>query len=141
MYIDIKKALLEPLPEYSVGNKIRKKRLEKGISKKDLADYINSTPKTIDSYEFNRSYPSPNRLVNIAKCLDTSIEYFFDEYYEFIFNDYSERIKFWREEKKLSLKEAAKHLDVNPVNLDRWEKGDSYPDRVSCERLIEIIKN
>ncbi len=141
MKIDVSKKILDSLPETTVGNKIRKKRLERCITKKDFAECIGSTPKTIDSYEFNRSYPSPKRLVKIAEYLDTPLNYFFDEYYEFIFNHYGKRIRFWREENKLSLKEAAKLLDVSYITLDRWEKGSSYPDRVSFEKSIKIIIN
>ena len=113
----------------------------KGVTKKDLAKLINSTPKTIDSYEFDMSYPSPKRLVKIAKYLDTPLEYFFDEYYEFIFNNYSEKIRDWREENKFSLRESAKLLDVNLVTLDRWEKRISYPDRVYYVKLISAINS
>lgn len=90
---------------------------------------------------FNRSYPSPKRLVKIAKYLDVPLEYFFDEYYEFIFNNYSGKIRVWREKNKLSLKETAKLLDINPITLDMWEKGVSYPDRVSYGKLVKVIKN
>lgn len=112
----------------------------KGVSKKDLAKYIDSTLKTIDSYEFNRFYPSPKRLVKIAKCLDSPLEYFFDEYYEFIFNDYSLKIRNWREKSKLSPKEAARLIGINPAILDRWEKRISYPDRVNYKRLVKILE-
>lgn len=76
MDIDIKKALLYPLLENTIGNRLGKQQLLKGVSKNNLAGYINSTHKTIALYGFNRSFPSPKRLIKIAQYLDVPLEYF-----------------------------------------------------------------
>lgn len=52
-----------------------------------------------------------------------------------MFGDYAERIKNWRKENKLSLKEAAMVIEVSEKILGWWEKGVRYPDRVKYEKL------
>lgn len=67
------------------------------------------------------------------------LEYFFDEYYEFIFNNYSKTLKGWREKNKLSINKAAKIIGVNPNTLSKWERGVGYPDRVMYEKIKKAI--
>lgn len=136
MKIDAKAELLNKLPETTVGNRIRKQRLLKGISQEELARYIGGADGTMDTYEFDRAFPSPEKLKKIAECLKVPVEYFFDEYYEFVFGDYAERIREWREKNKLTFKKASIVIGVSEKTFILWERGVGCPDRVKYERLI-----
>lgn len=128
------------MPETTVGNRIRKQRLLKGISQKELARYIGVADGTMDTYEFDRAFPSPEKLKKIAECLEVPVEYFFDEYYEFVFGDYGKKIKDWREKNKLSLKEAAMVVGVSERTLIGWERGVDYPNRIKYKIIISNRK-
>lgn len=127
------------MPETTVGNRIRKQRLLKGISQEKLARYIVVADGTMDTYEFDRAFPSPEKLKKIAEYLEVPVEYFFDEYYEFVFGDYDKKIREWREKNKLSLKEASMVIGVSEKTLGWWEKGAEYPNRVKFKIVIDVI--
>ncbi len=101
--------------------------------------YIRVADGTMDTYEFDRAFPSPEKLKKIAECLEVPLEYFFDGYYEFVFGDYSERIREWREKNKLSLKEAAMVIRVSEKTLGWWEQGVRWPDRSNFKKLFYIL--
>lgn len=128
------------MPEATLGNKIRKHRLLKRFYKKDLAEYIGVVTYTIDSYELGLSYPLPEKLIKIAEYFKMPIEYFYDDYYEFVFGNYGEQIKNWRKKDGLTYKDAAKIIGIDPKTLSSWERMINYPDRVMYEKLMAVMK-
>lgn len=47
---------------------------EKGITSKDLAEFINVTPATVSNIIKGKSFPKPELLLNIAKVLNVDIK-------------------------------------------------------------------
>lgn len=127
------------LPETTVGEKIRKLRLIKNMSQEELCNKAGIKRGTLDTFEFNDAYPSPNTLVKIANILDKPIEYFFDEYYKFVFKQ-SENLKEWRKENNLSIRAAAKKLGINEKTLWQWENNVCYMNRVTYEKIKGSLK-
>ncbi|WP_078695828.1 helix-turn-helix transcriptional regulator [Caloramator quimbayensis] len=128
------------LPDATVGEKIRKIRLIKNMSQEELCSKSGIRRGTLDTFEFNEAYPSPITLIRIAKALNEPIEYFFDNYYKFVFIQ-SEILKKWRNKNKLSIRSAAKVLDINEKTLWQWENNICYMNRVTYEKVKHIILN
>ncbi len=57
----------------NIGLNISNLRKEKNLTQEELAKLINVSPKTISSYETNRSIPNIEILILLSKVLDTSI--------------------------------------------------------------------
>ncbi len=58
-----------------IGNKLRKKRLNKNWTQKDVAKKIGTSSKQISLYEKNLSTPSIVKLIKLAKLFNLSIDY------------------------------------------------------------------
>ncbi len=59
------------------GSKLKKARLESGLSQRSLGLSIGLSDKTISSYESSRSYPSLEILKKLSEKLKKPIGYFF----------------------------------------------------------------
>ncbi len=57
-----------------IGRNIRRLRIQKGISAKDLAERIGMKKSTVSNYENARSVPRPETLKKIADVLGVSVE-------------------------------------------------------------------
>ncbi|SKA82884.1 DNA-binding transcriptional regulator, XRE-family HTH domain [Caloramator quimbayensis] len=110
------------------------------MSQEELCSKSGIRRGTLDTFEFNEAYPSPITLIRIAKALNEPIEYFFDNYYKFVFIQ-SEILKKWRNKNKLSIRSAAKVLDINEKTLWQWENNICYMNRVTYEKVKHIILN
>ncbi len=60
-----------------IGSRIRQKRLERGLSLKDLAQAIGKTPSFLSQVERDLAEPSITSLRDIGKALEVPIFYFF----------------------------------------------------------------
>jgi transcriptional regulator with XRE-family HTH domain len=63
-----------------IGEKIRKLRLTKGISQKELANHVGVTYQQIQNYEKGKSKIPVDRLIKIAEALEVSLDYFLKEF-------------------------------------------------------------
>ncbi len=61
----------------NVGRLIRKKRLEKNLTQKELADRLNITDKAVSQWERGKCYPDICILNDVAKALEIPISDFF----------------------------------------------------------------
>ncbi|MBZ9684985.1 hypothetical protein G9F72_001245 [Clostridium estertheticum] len=82
----------------------------------------------------------PEILESICTNSNLSPSIFYDDYYSFIFSDYSTKILDWRQNKKITQKKAAKILKISPVDIGDWERKLSYPSRYQFIKLKEVIK-
>ena len=58
-----------------VGNRLKDKRSEIGASKAEMARRLGMTAQTYEKIEQNEEIPSIQRVTEIAKALDCSVEY------------------------------------------------------------------
>lgn len=58
----------------ALSDNIRKRRIELGLSQKQLADKIGVTDMAVSKFEANLASPKPERFVMLAKALDTTCE-------------------------------------------------------------------
>ncbi|WP_035795163.1 helix-turn-helix transcriptional regulator [Clostridium akagii] len=111
------------LSEATIGNRIEKARLSKGYTQKDLATSLNISYSTVEDYESNKCYPSPDILICVSQTLEKPLEYFCDDYYKFIFNNFTEKIKNWRLNNNLTFWQAGKVTGINYRSIRNWENG------------------
>ncbi len=64
---------------FSVGEKLRKLRVERNISQRDLAKLANLSPNAISLIERDETSPSVATLQSLANALNVRMAYFFEE--------------------------------------------------------------
>ena len=58
-----------------IGNKIKKERIEAGLTQQKLANKLNLSKSSIASYENGSRRPSNKVLINISKLFNVSTDY------------------------------------------------------------------
>lgn len=58
---------------------LKKRRLELGLSQKELAEIVGITPKTIQNYEKKRTIPTSAIMESVSMALDIGLEQMFDD--------------------------------------------------------------
>lgn len=117
----------KPLPpEYprelkTLGDYLRKKRLDLGIYQKQAAEIIGTNATTIWDWENNRTQPDLEFIPQIIAFLRYNP-------YENISNlSLGERIIAYRQAHGITQKALAHQLGIDPGTLGRWEKNESTP--------------
>jgi transcriptional regulator with XRE-family HTH domain len=121
-------------PEHltTLGDHIRKRRLDLGLLQKDVAVIVNATTSSVTNWEKNRTRPRLYLLPNLIKFLG----------YDPVQSNATtlgERIKDYRLQKGASLRKLAKELGIDPGTLARWERGVSNPSRKMSKRLYAFL--
>lgn len=73
----------------------------------------------------------------LARLFNLNSKYFFDTYLEDTYS-ISEKLKKYRKENKLNIKEAAKKLNIAANTFGQWENRKAYPSRLLYPRLKEL---
>lgn len=63
-----------------IGGKIHAKRQLMNLTLNDLGRYLNISPQQVQKYEKGKSSVTTKGLWRLSKLLNTSIQYFFDDY-------------------------------------------------------------
>ena len=127
--IELKAARPLSLPDYpntlnTLGDHIRKKRLDLELLQKDVANIIDTTENTIWNWENNYATPSLPYIPNIIKFLgyapfDTSNQTF------------GNNIIIYRKLHGISQREFARIIGIDPSTLGHWERGKISPVLIS----------
>jgi len=124
---------IDEIKKINLGKKIKMARLEKNISRRELAKKLNISYSTLNSYELSVNEPSFTMLLKIAKALGKPISYFFEE------EDDSERdelinmiISLSKEERKV-IKGFINMLKSGVVKDER-----GYEEMV--KEIVEVLK-
>lgn len=80
---------------------LKKRRLELGLSQKELAEIVGITPKTIQNYEKKRTIPTSAIMESVSTALDIGLEQMFDDNESNI---------------KVSLVEKLEKIDIEKIN-------------------------
>ena len=115
------------------GEILKNKRVEKGLSQKDVSEYLNVSCQSISKWEKGLSEPTFSHLVDLAECLECEIGDFFVKSAEDQINCTS-LIALLEVEAKL----AKKELDVEQAAMGVAEYSEE--DIESMERAVERIK-
>ena len=127
----------KPLPKsyptaiLTLGDHIRKRRLDLGLLQREVAERIGVTTDTITNWELARTEPGIRSLVAIIDFLG---------YVPFSPGEsYPERLKVYRMVRGLTQRQLASELGVDPTTVMKWEAGTSKPMRKTRERVLGVI--
>jgi len=99
----------------TIGDHIRKKRLDSKLLQQDVADRLDVTESTLLNWEHNRSTPTLRYLPQVIAFLE------YDPF-DISPTTLGERIIKYRQYKGLSQKELAKQIGIDPATLSRLER-------------------
>jgi transcriptional regulator with XRE-family HTH domain len=127
-----------PLPPYypkslkTLGDHLRKKRLDLGLLQREVAKKIGTSETSIYNWERGHATPSLNFIPRIIEFL---------EYvpFEMAAESLGGKIKVCRRLLGLSQKGLARQLKIDPTTLARWEKGKGRPLRVLLEKINDLF--
>jgi transcriptional regulator with XRE-family HTH domain len=113
----------------SLGDHIRKRRLDLGLLQKEIAQEIGVTKDTIYLWESNTTTPAIRYMPKIIQFLGYAP-------YLTLCQSLSERLKMCRTHLGMSQEQLAKTLGVDVSTLAKWERGESQP----TERSLQLIE-
>jgi len=58
----------------TLGQRLKKVRIEKGLSQADVAEFLNISRQSISRWETDKSYPDIDNLVDLSRYYDISID-------------------------------------------------------------------
>ena len=93
----------------SIGEIIKRLRMEQGMTQQNLADKLDLTKASVASYETNRRKPSLEVVEKLADLFNVSSDYILG------------RTKFKREEHQETNKKIKQALEDDPELLDFWD--------------------
>jgi transcriptional regulator with XRE-family HTH domain len=126
----------KPLPDQypqtltTLGDHLRKKRLDLGLHQSAAARLPGATTDTVTHWENNRAEPSIPFLPKIISFLGYVPLSFLPE-------DHRQRFVAYRRLAGISQEECAKKLGVDPGTLRRWERGRTISKE--CEKKISAL--
>jgi transcriptional regulator with XRE-family HTH domain len=121
-----------PVQPSSVGEHLRKKRLDISLSQADVAKRLRVNEASVWNWENNRSCPSIRLMPRVIDFLGYVPD---DSKPESL----GQRIIAFRRLRGLTQKELARRLDVDPSTLARWERNERCPSKGLLERLRRLM--
>lgn len=117
---------------HSIGEHIRKRRLELGLLQREVAELIGVSENCLTYWENNRSLPQVHSYPTIVSFLG---------YYPFsIGSNLGDRIKHYRYGRGLTQQQLGKRLGVDGTTICCWETGETKPMGKYLTRLKVLIK-
>ena len=116
-----------------IGKRIRRRRLEWGMTCADLAEHLGLAVKTLIGWERNEFLPSESSFGLLREWFNEDIPH------NLIARDgmIEERIRQRRLDWGMSTRDLANHLGVNRGSVCLWESGKRLPDRSRIKGLSD----
>lgn len=129
------KPLSEAYPKTleTLGDHLRKRRLDLNLFQKDVANIIGVDTNSITNWEKNRNGP---RLYLLPKVF----EFLGYDPFRVLATTFSQKLKEYRRKNGLSIRKFAQILGVDPATLTRWEKNKSEPHGKLKKRLSVLMR-
>lgn len=134
------KAQKPPKKEYpkaldTIGDHIKKRRLELNLYQKDVAKIIGVKEESIYNWENNYSEPQIHLLPKIIEFL---------KYIPYNLHNNNmtigDKIIFYRKLHGLSQRRLAEFLEVDETTIRDWEKEKHQPEKKLLKRISEILE-
>ncbi|MBO0445564.1 helix-turn-helix transcriptional regulator [Enterococcus ureilyticus] len=125
-----------------VSSQLKLIRQEKMLSKKGMAELLDTTYSTYCNYEYGNREPSLDEIVRISQKLNVTTDYLLIGFIQMNKKEVGARIKFIRMSLGLTMEEFGKKFDpkADKSLVSRWEKGVSKPNNDRLKRISEIGK-
>jgi len=122
----------------NVGKYLKYYRTSNNFTQGELASIIGySNSSVIKDIELGKKLIGRKHSERLAQLFNLNTRYFFDKYLEDTYS-ISEKLKKYRKENKLNIKEAAKKLNIAANTFGQWENRKAYPSRLLYPRLKEL---
>lgn len=122
-----------PKNPVSLGEHIKKRRLEQGLFQKDVAKVLGVAETTIWMWENNRSNPQINLLPKIKNFLGNLP-------LQLPIKTLGDKIVAFRKIHGLSQRELSKLLAIDNSTLRYWERNKHYPSKKLMKKISEFFK-
>lgn len=122
--IDCSEFIEEKLTDKTFGERLRKSRLELGLSIPEVAELCNITKSIISGYECNRYYPTKEVLHLLSSKFD--MDYLCIEGYTklvYHFDEFLYKLSLWIDENNLTKEDAANKLGISRGLFRFWFDG------------------
>ena len=122
--IDCSKFIEEKLTDNTFGERLRKSRLELGLSIPEVADLCNVTKSIISGYECNRFNPTKEVLNLLSSRFD--MEYLCMEGYTklvYKFDEFLDKLSLWIKENNLTKEDASSKIGISRGLFRFWFNG------------------
>lgn len=110
-----------------------------GFTKEEMKIKFTYILKHISIDDFDDEKLIPNKLSLISNEFKVNISLLFDDYYSFIFSNYSRLILNYRATLKLTQKVLARNLNMSPVDVCKFEHKQKYPSRMQHKKIMEVL--
>jgi len=121
-----------PISLATIGDHIKKRRLDLNLFQKDVAKLIGVKEESIYNWENNRSNPKIYLLPKI-------IEYLGYIPFELLKESIGDKIIVYRKKHGLSQRKLAKLLSVDQTTIRDWERNKHKPNKKSSEIILKIL--
>jgi transcriptional regulator with XRE-family HTH domain len=115
----------------TLGDHIRKKRLDLGLLQREVAQKIGASEASIHNWEIGHATPSINFIPKILKFLGYAP-------FRMPAGNLGEKIRTYRRALGLSQKALAKQLKIDPTTLARWERGKGTPLKELTDSILDL---
>jgi transcriptional regulator with XRE-family HTH domain len=118
----------------TLGDHIKKRRLEQGLYQADVARILGVTECTITNWEKNRSNPTLRPISKIIEFLGYApkVE---------IAQTLGRRIVQCRKLRGINQETMARQLGVDPTTLGKWERDESQPEGKLLNRVESFMRS
>lgn len=123
-----------PISLMTIGEHLRKRRLDLKLFQKDIAKILGVTTDTVTNWEKNRSNPT-------LKVMPIIINFLCYNPLEGNVETIRGKIKQYRWKRGLSIKALANILKIDPSTLARWERSKVEPRGMVKKRINSLFKN
>lgn len=118
----------------TLGDHIRKRRLDLRLRQQDVAATLGVTESAVTNWEKNRVAPYFTYLPRIIAFLGYT-----PPPYDKEASDLIEKIKFYRQTKGLSQERFAKLLGIDETTIAKWERKEHRPTKKLLIRLSKLF--
>ena len=123
-----------PLELKTLGDHLKKKRLDLGLFQKDVAKQLGVSLFSVLSWEKNRAEPELRFIPRIITFLG------YLPFTDILNKPLDEKILLVQQLYGLSQEALARQLGVDPCTLARWGRGKGWPNIEGINRLLTIEK-
>ncbi|WP_051539798.1 helix-turn-helix domain-containing protein [Clostridium ihumii] len=120
----------------TLGNRLKKLRMNKNLEQKDLAQILKVHKGTISNWENDKRNPDNDMIVKIANFFNCSTDYLLGRTDASI-KTIGDRIHSIRESLNLTGEDFGRKLNVTKVAVSNWENNNRTPD---VNMLVNIAK-
>lgn len=135
----------------SLGKKLKYEREKHNWSQHEVAKKIGISNTVLSNYERDYRDPDTNTLKALADIYDVSIDYLLErddsnnQYYDLTKKDeevltlLGQRIKYLRNEHKMTQEELGKVVHVTKVSISGYENGTRKPDTETLQKIADFF--